>query len=240
MKTRAVVVIPALVLAAALFALPSGGATTTKPATIPFGAASIIVEKNATAGDAGLQFFLDSDDAWRSIVVRSPDGEKALDFHVRGHLKSFGLTELFSESNEPPFDELPLREFLARFPAGVYRFSGTTIEGKQLAGTARLNHRIPRAPKDLSPRDGERVSRNRALIGWKPAQQATGVHIDHYQVIVERDEPLRTFQVDLPATADHVAIPRTFLESGAEYKVEVLAVERGGNQTITESDFVTR
>jgi len=48
-------------------------------------------------------------------------------------------------------------------------------------------------------------------------------------VTVERDEPLRTFQVDVPATRHSVVVPRAFLQSGVEYHVEVLAVEAHGN-----------
>jgi hypothetical protein len=36
-----------------------------------------------------------------------------------------------------------------------------------------------------------------------------------------------------------VRVPRTFLEPGTEYKIEVLAIEPGRNQTITESFFCT-
>ena len=45
-------------------------------------------------------------------------------------------------------------------------------------------------------------------------------HPPRYQV--ERDDPLRVFSTDLPAS------------------VEVLAIEDGGNQTITEARFRTR
>jgi hypothetical protein len=34
-------------------------------------------------------------------------------------------------------------------------------------------------------------------------------------------------------------VPAEFLSPGTEYAFEVLAIEEGGNQTITESCFVT-
>jgi hypothetical protein len=47
--------------------------------------------------------------------------------------------------------------------------------------------------------------------------------------------------VTLPCTTDRcsVTVPPEFLERGREYGFEVLAIERGGNQTITQSAFVT-
>ena len=35
------------------------------------------------------------------------------------------------------------------------------------------------------------------------------------------------------------AVPAEFLQRGTEYKAEVLAIEAGGNQTLTEIAFLT-
>ena len=120
--------------------------------------ATLIIEVNGTDGDAGLQFFLDGE-AWRSMTVSDPKGRTVLDIDAEGRLKNWGLTELFSESNEPPFDEVPLAEFKARFPAGIYRFSGETIEGRKIVGSARLSHDIPDGPSITAPGDGATVDR---------------------------------------------------------------------------------
>ena len=77
-----------------------------------------------------VQLFLDGE-AWRSIQVRSPEGRKIFDVAGGGQLKNLGLTELFWESEEPSFDEMPLEEFLALFPEGEYTFSGKTVEARQ-------------------------------------------------------------------------------------------------------------
>lgn len=58
-------------------------------------------------------------------------------------------------------------------------------------------------------------------------------------MIVERDHPNRTFSADLPAEITRVLVPPQFLEPGTGYKMEVLAIEVNGNQTITESSFRT-
>jgi hypothetical protein len=56
--------------------------------------ATIIVEVNATDGDAGLQVFLDGD-PWRSMTISRPDGQPILDIDAKAQLKGYGLTELF-------------------------------------------------------------------------------------------------------------------------------------------------
>jgi Fibronectin type III domain len=210
-----------------------------KPSTIPFEQAKLIVEVNGTAGDAGLQFSLDSDAPWKSIQISNPAGQKIVDIKAKGNLRDFGLTELFSESNEPPFDEMPISEFEARFPAGEYPFSGETIDGQRLTGTATLTHNIPNGPQIVSPQAGATVAPDAAVVMWQPAPQPSGVNIVGYQVIVEREDPLRVFSVDLPASARSLTVSPEYLEAGTDYNVEVLAIDEGGNQTITESSFAT-
>ena len=51
-----------------------------------------------------------------------------LDVEVKGSLQIQGLIELFTGSAEPSFDELPLKDFLGRYPEGDYALLGTTIE----------------------------------------------------------------------------------------------------------------
>jgi Fibronectin type III domain len=215
------------------------GSADAQPSAIPFEQAKLIVEVNGTAGDAGLQFSLDSDEPWRSIEISNPAGQKIVDVDAKSNLRDFGLTELFSESNEPPFDEQPIDEFLARFPAGEYPFSGTTVDGQRLTGTATLTHNLPLGPVVVSPPEGATVAPDAAVVQWQPAAQPAGVNIVGYQVIVERQDPLRVFSADLPATATSLTISPEYLEPATDYNVEVLAIDAGGNQTITESSFVT-
>ena len=51
--------------------------------------------------------------------------------------------------------------------------------------------------------------------------------------------PNVTLDVMMPPTADRLRVPPGFLESGTEYEWEVLAIEEGGNQTLSSSTFVT-
>ncbi|MGH2704464.1 MAG: hypothetical protein ACRDJ4_05025 [Actinomycetota bacterium] len=205
----------------------------------PFKQATLIVETNATDGDAGLQISLDHE-PWRSIAIDGPDGRRLLDITTRGVLQDYGLTELFSESSEPPFTKFPLERFKNLFPAGRYTFVGQTIGGATFQSSVVLTHNIPAGPVISSPAQGSTVSRDDAVVRWEPVTEPAGIDIVGYQVLVTREGPLRVFSADLPGGATSLHIPAEFLESGVGYKVEVLAIERGRNQTLTEVAFTTR
>jgi hypothetical protein len=199
--------------------------------------ATMIVEVNATDGDAGLQVFLDGE-PWRSMKIASPDGQTILAVNAEGRLRNFGLTELFSESSEPPFDVFPLEEFKALFPEGKYAFAGTSVEGERLVGKATLTHDIPDGPEIISPADGAALGRDNVVARWNPVTTPAGIDVVGYRAIVTREDPLRVFSVDLPASATSVTVPSEFFESGTEYKLEVQAIEASGNQTLTEITFL--
>ncbi len=232
----------------ALAALASVGATPVHDdEEVRFSRAKIIVEFNSTAEDIGVQVLLDGD-PWRKVAIFNPANRRILDIESRRSLRQQGLTELFFESSEPSLDELPLEEFLARFPAGTYEFEGVTIEGDEVEGSAVLTHVIPAGPEILSPvspdDDPPAVDPDDATIEWEPVATTIAgsedLEIASYQVIVEQVDPLRIFSIDLPASATSVKVPAGFLvQRGTLHKFEVLAVEAGGNQTITEGEFVT-
>jgi hypothetical protein len=202
-------------------------------------AATLIIEVNGTDGDAGLQFFLDGE-PWNSMTISDPTGQVVVDVDAEGRLKDWGLTELFSESNEPPFSEVPLAEFKARFPEGKYTFVGETVEGEQLVGTARLSHDIPDPPVITSPDDGATVDRVGVVARWQAPHEPHGIDIVGYRVIATREDPLRVYQVELPASARKVPIPAAFLQSGTEYELEIQAIEESGNWTFATSFFSVR
>jgi hypothetical protein len=197
---------------------------------------TMIVEFNDTDDDIGIQPFADGD-PWTRLAIFDPNGRKLLDVDPTGKLDRFGLTELFAETHEPELSELPLERFKKRFPAGTYRMRGETVEGQRLVGRAKLSHDIPNGPEIASPTEGQMVPENDAVASWSPGTQPDGVQIDAYQVIVETDEEdPRVFEADLPASVTSLKIPPEFLEPGP-YKIEVLAIEESGNQTISELLF---
>jgi len=219
--------------------LPSATAEGTG-VTRPFKAADLKVEINATDGDAGLQIFLD-DDAWRHITIINPAGRVMVDMSASGPLKDYGLTELFSESSEPPFDEFPLADFKRLFPEGNYLFLGQLIDGTLLRSEVPLTHDFPSGPVIVTPRAGTVQSGQPVVVRWLPVLTPPAVNVVGYQVlVVEEGTTTRTLCADLPRAARQLTVPPEFLQSGTEYKVEVLAIESSGNQTLTEKTFMVR
>ena len=207
----------------------------------PFSDAKIIFETNATDGDAGIQIFLDAE-PWKVIKIFGPNGQQIFEVQGKAQLESFGLTELFSESNEPPFEEFPLQDVLNLFPPGKYEFRGTTVDGTVLKSVATLTHTIPCGPEIISPAV---LPATNAVIELNPVVNeldhataqcgfSANLTIAGYQVIVG------DFQIILDADATSVTIPPEFLEPGTLYLFEVLAIEAGGNQTITEGSFTAQ
>jgi hypothetical protein len=244
---RTTIVLPAVVLLAAISSLVGIAVAKSNPSSQAQAAATpirlaqsqLIVEVNATDGDAGLQVFLDGE-PWRAMVISGPDGRVMLDVDAEGRLVNFGLTELFSESSEPPFTEFPLAKFKELFPEGKYTFSGTTVKGQRLVGEATLSHKIPDGPEITSPAEDSVGARDNVVARWNAVTTPRGVHIVGYRVIVTRENPLRVFSADLPASARRMPIPSEFLQARTEYKLEVQAIEASGNQTLTEITFLVR
>ena len=69
-----------------------------------------------------------------------------LNIRVNGRLRKQGLTEIFFESAEPTFDELPPKKFFRRFPEGWYEIEGITLEGDKLESEVELTHVMPAPP----------------------------------------------------------------------------------------------
>jgi len=235
-----------LPLTAILFAAAFGLAAAPSVLAIPYSQTRIIIEVNATAGDGGIQIFLDAE-GWSRLEITDPEHNSVFSVVGANSIGETGVTELFFESAEPSFDDLPLSDLLVRFPAGSYRFAGETTGGKQLSGRAILSHKIPAAPTIVSPAEGEALNPNAPIaIDWNPVTEpypgtTLPIVIGSYQVIVERVKPtpLLSFSVFVPAAVTKVTVPAEFIEAGADYKFEVLAIEAGGNQTITEGSFST-
>jgi hypothetical protein len=210
----------------------------------PFDDAELFFEENATDGDLGIQVFLDGP-PWERIAVFTPYWTRLVDVKVKGNAKVIGLTEIFSESAEPSYDELPREEFLALFPEGDYLMLGKTVEGDWLISEATLTHDLPTQPEIVSPQEDEEVDPCQPFtIEWilvADPDPPCSV-IEAYEVILSKEhpgEPVRTLSIDMLSTDTSITISQGFLEPGKEYKVEILALESSGNKVITEVPFVT-
>jgi hypothetical protein len=225
---------------------------------IPFDVANIFFELNDTDGDLGIHALIDGE-PWRMLEIEDPNKRQILSVTNTGRLRRQGLTELFFESAEPPFDELPPEKFFLRFPEGKYEISGITLEGEDLESTDRLKHIMPSPPDNILisgepaaddcdadplPSVGEPI-----VIEWDPVtlshpeigtpKSSPKIKIVGYQVVVEREEPnLLKFTFDLPPDVTMLVVPEGLFASRDELKLEVLVREESGNQTAVETCFV--
>jgi hypothetical protein len=201
-----------------------------------FSIARIYIEYNSSGNDLGYHVSLDGED-WKTLKIVSPDRRTIFDVTGKAAYKDLGMTELFFEGAEPNLDDFPLEDLLALFPEGEYEFIGVTVDGVQLMSTATLTHAVPDAPSVsavVTP-PGSVVISWSSLASPPAGFPARPIVISGYQVLAD------SFQVTLPASATQVTLPPEFVASLAPgvHPFEVLAIEAGGNQTITEGTYVT-
>ena len=218
----------------------------------------VLIEINATDGDAGFQAMIDGDE-WKQVSLYGPNERRI--YHVKGEgaVQDQGLTENFFESAEPSCEEVPLDVVLGRFPPGEYEVEGRSTENDKMEEETILTHALPGAPEDLEPDQEVVADAFDVTISWSvgdtlencPDLLGLAEILDEaaelfgFQVVVGRElpEPLLEFVAEVPASSTSITIPAEFLQTGAIYKYEVVAIEdRGGergNQTISESFFCT-
>lgn len=192
-----------------------------------------------------MQIFLDADE-WKALQIRDPNGKVVFESQTRGSFGKNGGTELFLETGEPAFTDLPLDELLERFPAGIYEFRARGLEGERLTGTATLTHDLPAGPHLVSPLEGGPLQDpNATTLVWDPVPPPNGSPIVAYQVLVVNPDsglpavPKVTLDIHMPATATSLLVPQGFLRPDTEYEWEILAIEASGNQTLSSSFFTT-
>ena len=163
---------------------------------------------------------------------RQPQGAHDLRGRGQGH-RELGMTELFFEGAEPSLDDVPLQELLGRFPAGSYRLVGRTVDGRRIVGTARLTHAIPAGPGNVQAAlDGSSL-----IISWDAVTGPPEGFPDEPIVIAGYQVIVGSFQVTVPSTTLSVTSTRVRGILAPASMFEVLAIEAGGNQTITEASF---
>lgn len=231
-------------VAAVMVAVSAPAAMAQSPLIVPLKDARMKIELNSTDGDVGIQLFIDAA-PWKRMDVFDPFGATVFSSITSGRVGLQGGTELFLESAEPNFSQLSLAAFLDRFPVGDYRIQGEGFGGEILLGSARFTHNIPQGPQLLSPGEGAQVDPNNTVVRWNPVPAPNGSPIVGYQVLVVNPAsgfvafPKTILDVMMPATATSMAVPAGFLRPGTEYEWEVLAIESGGNQTLTVGHFET-
>jgi hypothetical protein len=212
--------------------------------------AKLLIEHNSTDRDTGFQGFADGD-PWNELLI-DPTSPVVV-VNAEGSFTDFGLTELFFETEEPENAEVPIPDVLARLPEGSYTFTGDIVGAAPSSLTATFTHTIPAGPVITSPAaSATNVSRTAAVVSWEMVSTtvdgSSDIEIVGYEVIVEKavePEFPQTFaqpvlDVHVPPSVTSLSIPEAFLEPGAPYSLEVLAIEASGNQTLTQRSFETR
>ena len=256
------------VAAGAVLAL--GTATSAARATEPcgdLGECKAVIEINATDGDIGFHFLMDGDDL-NSGRLFDPLGAKLFEDEAKGDLRDQKLTELFAESAEPlcrhdpddPEEEVvTLEEFLARWVAGTYSFTGMGDGGEKSEGETELTHEIPAAPADVAF-DGSVISWAEGNDLGKCASQAElndlvladvlpvhpeDVPVAAWEIVLEPDvedgDPTGNLVFSIRVSGNiepkQVTVPADYLASlpaNTPVKIEVGAIGVNDNATFTE------
>ncbi len=115
---------------------------------------------------------------------------------------------------------------------------------------------MPAPPEIIAPaladdpeQPGAPVPTDRMVVEWDPVTETVDgdpVTITGYQVIVTKENHDDRHGFSRPIYDVHVgpdqtslSVPAEFLEPGTVYELEVLALERSGNQTISVGFFAT-
>lgn len=188
---------------------------------LEFPEASIILEHNATDGDAEIVVFVKGgDEGLAKLRVYAPDGTAVLDLSTQD--RTVGLREFTVESAEPG-----VAKVISAYPEGIYRIEGVTLGGARLHASASLSHQLPSRPE-------LEVSKTEKTVTWSSVAGAVG-----YRIELEREvdgEDVMKLTIDLPATAGSFSIPRTFQVPG-DYQVGVAVHGANGNITVVEVEF---
>lgn len=223
--------------------------------TTTIATAKLYVEYNATDIDLGVHGTFD-DHGWMELCVYDPKGTQVLAVKPQGQLKDLAMAGIFFESREPPTAEFSFSDLKARFPEGQYQIRATNYDGTGLTGAATFTHNIPKPPivtyppiVDEDQAGDSQVPITGLVIKWEDVIETVAgdpIAITGYEIIitkVKHNDPhgysRPIFDVHVPPDRNSLSVSAEFLEAATLYELEVLALEEGGNQTITVGFFTT-
>ena len=194
--------------------------------------AKIYFEQNSTDGDAEVVFKAKAgDEGMTKLMVVAPDGRTIIDFKAPDNAAMMGIRSFQLESPEP--EDIPAVQ--KAYPAGVYKFSGTTTDGKEYYSEATLSHTLATPVTIANPaNDSEDVSTKGLIVKWAPVK---GVKL--YLVEVEQEDSDVKVESTLLSSATSFSVPENFLLPDTDYKVVVGTVSENGNLNFVESSFST-
>jgi hypothetical protein len=216
-----------------------------------FTEAEIFFELNDTDGDLGIHTSVDGE-PWTELTIEGPNDRQLLNIFSRGRLRDQGLTQLFIESAEPPFDELAPADFFRRFPEGRYEIEARAQDGAAIEGTAMLSHVLAAPPENIllsgtpaaesCDADPLPIVSAPVVIDWDPVTESHPdigkrgpIKVSRYQLFVEREGV--KMSLDLPPTVTEFEVPKGVTDLGKDFKFEIIVRTASGNNTAVESCF---
>jgi hypothetical protein len=220
-----------------------------------FAEADVFLELNDTDGDLGLQALIDGD-PWKRLDIENAKGKMIFQVRASRGLAKQGVNEIFFESAEPGFDELPPEDFLARFPEGVYEVSAKTLDGGELESEVEITHLLPAPPANVAangqptPLDCEVEAPPSVgvpvTISWEPVDFShpeigivgVPIDIDRYEIVVEiEDLDNAVYTIVLGPDQTAIDVPSQLIALADEFKLGIVVQETSGNRTVIESCF---
>jgi hypothetical protein len=213
---------------AALVGLSQGCSSAgAKPACTELLDTRVALEENLTDGDAEVLIFAKApDEGLRRLTVSNPAG---VEIQVTTP-NALGQREFLFESAEPP----DLDAVLSAFPQGSYGFSGTTVSGGCVKGSAEFSHVSAPPTTLLTPMSDEVVAGDQVDLSWTTVPEAASyvVELTH-----ESSGAVYSFEIYPPQTSVH--IPAELLSSGTTYTFAVATKATSGNLSSVELRFTT-
>lgn len=192
--------------------------------------AAVRLEQNITDKDVEVVFEASSEKAGMSrLKIVAPGGRTVVDY--RSPDSRLGIRHFKLESPELRNDGRVQKDF----PEGEYTFTGVTVTGITLRGSATLSHKLPQAPAIIRPRpDAKGLPVNAMQIRWDVGADVVGIMVE-----IEQEETNQKLSSILPGRATSFTVPDGFLRPGAAYKLAIGSMSREGNQSFFETEFTT-
>ena len=191
---------------------------------------SVYLERNVRDHDAEVRFeATGAEEGLAALKVLAPGERTVID--LRTPDSKLGIRSLALESPEPADDGI----VRADFPAGAYRFEGTTTKGASLRGEARLSHVFPKPAAFEYPRpDQKDVPVSALTLRWSVPEG-----IEACAVVIEQAGSSYEIRALLPGSAKSFTVPEGFLRAGKAYKFAIGTVAKDGNRSFIEAGFTT-
>ena len=191
---------------------------------------SVYLERNVQDHDAEIRFeAIGAEDGLAALKVIAPGERTVID--LRSPDSKLGIRSLTLESPEPDDDKI----VRADFPAGAYRFEGTTTKGASLRGEARLSHVFPKPAAFEYPRpDQKGVPATALTLRWSVPEG-----IEACVIVIEQTGSSYEIRALLPGSSKSFTVPEGFLRAGAAYKFAIGTVAKDGNRSFIEAGFAT-